>query len=214
MNFLDSSCSPCVAALPSLPIARKSNADLLSCGFCRFQHSHGDIKPFGHAVVILFMEHLGKFLEFMHHAMGIAVQFVMGRNARTKKMRLKGTQFIGCTRYANPTLFSLNRDIPRTCGILGANGKGKKAGIGQRSHSRCINSVEAQIRRVVYGFRRTKETDDEVQIVDVDVIQRTAGTLRIKGRKHLALQVFVIAAGKFATTARIVPSLGKNSRMA
>ena len=97
--------------------------------------------------------------------MGIAVQFVMGRNARTKKMRLKGTQFIGCIRYADPSLFSLNRDIPRTCGILGANGKGKKAGIGQRSHSRCINSVEAQIRRVVYGFRRTKETDDEVQIL-------------------------------------------------
>ena len=58
-----------------------------------------------------------------------------------------------------------------------------------------IDAVEADVGNVGNGFRGTEQPDDQVQVVDVDIVEGTAGEVNVKGRQYLPLQVFVIAAG-------------------
>ncbi len=78
-----------------------------------------------------------------------------------------------------------------------------------------VDSVEPDIGVIVHGRGCTEQPDDEIDVVDIQVAERTAAVLRVKSRGHIALKIPVVAAGilRIVTLHKAYPAQLRQKRL-
>ena len=102
---------------------------------------------------------------------------------------------IGLAQHLDPALLTLQDGMAGAVRVLGAGQSRRKSIILQDLHTGSIHAVKAQVGIINCLDGSAVQGDCRINIIKIDVIQGAAGQLRIKGRRHLSLQIIGIAAG-------------------
>ena len=74
-----------------------------------------------------------------------------------------------------------------TGGILTADTTGQEPVVIKDENPGGINAIGCDVRNIFQRFRSTKQTDDKMRVVNIDIHQRAAGELRIED-----IRIFII----------------------
>ena len=101
---------------------------------------------------------------------------------------------IRLTVHTHPALLALNDGEARAVGILCTGANRVECRIRQDCRTGCINSVETSVREICCSLRTSKQPDNKIYVIKIDIIERASGALRIERRRHLACQIIRITA--------------------
>ena len=96
--------------------------------------------------------------------------------------------------HPHPSALTLDHSGVGSVGILGADTHHLELRIGQDHDPRSIDPVIANIRIIHHILRCAEQAGRQIDVVEVHVIERTAGQLRVKGRRDLPVQIIRILA--------------------
>ena len=153
----------------------------------KFHHLIGIFQHFVTAVIIFVLNHP---LEVLHFKVMAAVTFIQINDFRLLCTFQPYLGFGADRRravYDDISVIALQLTDILTCGIFTADTAGQEPVVIKYENPGGINAIGRDVRNIFQLFWSTKQTDDKMRVVNIDIHQRSAGELRIED-----IRIFII----------------------